>query len=164
MRSSEEHLQAGSHGGSAGGPMGHDHFWQRGLSRRQFIGTAATAGAALGLAPHWTAFAAADPFAKLPNAIRGGTAFPPFLGGPRHFYFPTAPNPVGATAVIANDLGDPATIRDFRGSVGVVEFPPTGVVTGDSLGGKFWAADIRFYSGQFVGRDNRKHHGTLAFV
>lgn len=97
----------------------------------------------------------------MPNPIKGGTQLGPFF---KHFYFPTLANPVGATQVVENGSGDGSTIRDFNGVIGVSEFPPTGAATDPFFGGKFWAADIRFMRGLFVGRDNARHHGAVAFI
>jgi hypothetical protein len=141
--------------------VGHEHFWDRALSRRQFLGAAAAGGAALTL-PALTPLAAqAATATSLPNPIKGGTQLGPFF---KHFYFPTLANPVGATQVVENGSGDGSTIRDFKGKIGVSEFPPTGVATDPFFGGKFWAADVRFMKGRFVGRDNVTHRGTFAFI
>jgi hypothetical protein len=82
----------------------------------------------------------------------------------KHFYFPTLANPVGATKVVENGSGDGSTIRDFKGHIGVSEFPPNGAANDPFFGGKFWAADVRFMKGLFVGQDNARHRGTLAFI
>jgi hypothetical protein len=70
----------------------------------------------------------------------------------------------GKTNVVENGKGDAATIRDFKGDIGVAETPPTGVATDPFFGGKFWAADVRFMKGVFVGPDNARHRGTFAFI
>ena len=111
-----------------------------------------------GLAP---VVAGAAPATPLPNPIKGGTQLGPFF---KHFYFPTLANPVGATQVVANGSGDGATIRDFNGVIGVSEFPPTGKATDPFFAGEFWAADIRFLKGRYVGKDNTKHRGAFAFI
>src|SRR3981081_365487 len=103
----------------------------------------------------------AAPAPSLPNPIKGGTQLGPFF---KHFYFPTKPNPVGATQVVEDGTGDGSTIRDFKGQIGVSEVPPTGVAHHPFFGGKFWAADFRFMKGVFVGQDNAHHRGTLAFI
>jgi hypothetical protein len=142
--------------------VGHAHFWERALSRRQFFGAAALAGgAALGTSALAPVLALADTDSGLPNPIKGGTQLGPFF---KHFYFPTLKNPVGSKAVVENGSGDGSTIRDFIGHLGVAEFPPTGAVSGDPLKGNFWAADIRFMKGLFMGRDNALHQGALAFI
>jgi hypothetical protein len=108
---------------------------------------------------------AAKPDKTLPLAIAGGTVLGPF--GVRHFYFPTNPTPLGNLPNTMTDPqapGDPSTIRDFNGIVGVAEFPPTGTVTGDPRGGIFWAADVRFMQGEFMDRKGNKHQGTLSFI
>lgn len=140
--------------------VGHDHFWDRALSRRQFLGTAAATGAALAL-PGLGPVLAEAATTSVPNPIKGGTQLGPFF---KHFYFPTLVNPVGATQVVENGTGDASTIRDFKGQIGVSEFPPTGAASDPFFGGKFWAADVRFMRGVFVGQDNARHHGTLAFI
>jgi TAT (twin-arginine translocation) pathway signal sequence len=142
-------------------PVGHDHFWDRALSRRQFLSTALAGGAALSLPGLAPVLAEASAAASLPNPVKGGTQLGPFF---KHFYFPTLVNPVGATQVVADGSGDGSTIRDFRGSVGVSDFPPTGAASDPFFGGKFWAADIRFMKGRFVGRDGAQHRGAVAFI
>jgi hypothetical protein len=147
-------------------PVGHSHFWERALTRRKFIGTAVAGGAALGLPALMPGAAfASTPVdtAVLANPINGGTVVGPF--GQKHFYFPTNPTPIGVVSnIVSNGTGDPSTIRDFKGTIGLSEYPPTGVVHGDPFGGQFWAADLRFIDGQFLGKDNRRHDGTFAFI
>jgi Rieske Fe-S protein len=124
---------------------GHSHFWQRvALSRRQFIGsTAAMAGAAVGagLLPPIRAFADAGPTAA-PVPI------PPHVGGTFAVWLPSP-------------TGEPSTITDFNGVVGIVDVTGTG--TG-SDGGDHFAADIRFMDGVFAGADGEIHQGTFGFV
>ena len=141
--------------------VGHDHFWDRALSRRQFFGAAFAGGAALSVPGLAGVGAETSSGSALPRRIKGGTHLGPFF---KHFYFPTLINPVGATKVVDDGSGDGATFRDFDGVIGVSEFPPTGAATDPFFGGMFWAADIRFMEGQYVGRDSVKHHGAVAFV
>ncbi|MDQ6900411.1 MAG: hypothetical protein M3072_13040 [Candidatus Dormibacteraeota bacterium] len=141
--------------------VGHDHFWDRALSRRGFLGAAVAGGAALTLPGLVPVAAEAATTTVVPNPILGGTQLGPFF---KHFYFPTLVNPVGSTNVVENGKGDAATIRDFKGDIGVAETPPTGVATDPFFGGKFWAADVRFMKGVFVGPDNARHRGTFAFI
>jgi hypothetical protein len=136
-----------------------------GVSRRRFIGTALASGTALALPLLAPAVAQAKTDKTLPFPIAGGTVIGPF--GLKHFYFPLNPTPIGNVPNTITDPtapGDPSTIRDFNGVVAVAEFPPTGAVTGDPLGGKFWAADVRFMQGQFIDRAGNKHQGTLSFI
>ena len=141
--------------------VGHNHFWERALSRRRFLGAALASGAALSLPGLAPVIAEASDGSTLPNPIKGGTQLGPFF---KHFYFPTLANPVGATQVVENGSGEGSTIRDFNGVIGVSEFPPTGAANDPFFWGKFWAADIRFMKGLFVGRDNARHHGAVAFI
>jgi hypothetical protein len=145
---------------AGGEPNGHAHFWERALSRRQLLGR--TAGVAVGSALGFPAFARAAPAGQgAPRPIPGGTTIDGL--GLFHFYFPTENNPVGSTDTIANGRGDPATITDFNGFVGGAEW---GGGTGKDGHGNplFWAADIRFMDGEYIGLDGRHHQGAFAFV
>ena len=146
--------------------VGHEHFWERALSRRRFIGATLTTGAALSVPSFAPFIAEAKSGSTLPDPLLDGTPLPA-AGGvvkTRSFFFPTLPNPAGATNVVAQYTGDPSTIRDFMGTLGLVEFPPTGAVDDPVFGGKFWAADTRFMQGQFIDRKGNKHRGTLVFI
>ena len=133
---------------------GHAHFWERALSRRQFLQTAAgvTAGA-LGaslLSPLTPIlYASGGGSAVLPNPIPGGfTAF----GHLFHFFLPAS----GA---------EPSLITDFNGFVGVANVGGTG--TGSDSGGSYsliFDADCRFMNGVYVGVDGKTHHGAAGFV
>jgi hypothetical protein len=100
-------------------PVGHSHFWERALSRRQLL-------------------------------ARGA-------------YFPTSPNPVGSPDTIESGRGDPSTITDFNGFIGVGEWAGGKGVDrqGQTL---YWAADLRFLDGEYVGLDGLRHQGAFAFV
>jgi hypothetical protein len=136
---------------------GHDHFWQRALSRRKFLSTAALAGGAVMTSPLWAAkLAEAAAFAEAdPRFIPGGTTLPhpPFLAPPNnffHFFFPGA--------------GDPSTITDFDGMVGVADVGfngGTSVLDGQRL---VWKADVRFMKGTYVGTEGDTRTGAFAFI
>src|SRR5205809_3454952 len=86
-------------------PVGHSHFWERALSRRQFVGrTAGLAGVAASSALGWPAIAlAAAPGPGEPRPIPGGTTIDGL--GLFHFYFPTSTNPVGSPDTIESGRG-----------------------------------------------------------
>jgi hypothetical protein len=157
MEGPEPNLEAVRDGSS----VGHAHCWERALSRRQLLGTAAGAAGAAATAGLWLpahAEAAGLPGSR-PNPIPGGTDTP---FGRLHFYFPTD-GPPGAKTIESGE-GDPSTIGDFNGKVGVAEFPRTGTGT-DSTGTPMnWGADVRFMTGEYVGLDGRKHRAAFAFV
>lgn len=143
---------------------GHAHFWDRaeeaGFSRGHFLrrGAAATAGlAGLTLLRGSPAFAAGSD----PNPVPGGTQIGPL--GTFHFYFPTLANPVGSTNVVANGRGDPSTITDFNGFVGVGEWAG-GTGKDQSNTTLYWAADLRFMDGEYVDVNGRHSQGAFAFV
>jgi hypothetical protein len=127
-------------------PIGHAHFWERALSRRQIIktaagGTAAALGSGLwlpGLAQ------AAGSTSTDPKPIPE-TLFP---GAPFH--------------VLSPGSEEPATIYDFNGFVGATEIQGAGTGTGtDRL---LFDVDMRFMQGVYVGMDGRVHQGTFGFV
>jgi len=147
-------------------PVGHAHFWHRALTRRQvFKGGAAATALALGAGLWRPAVArAAAPVCAAPNPIPGGTPSP---FGLIHFYYPTAPNPLGSNLTIASGAGDPSTITDFNGFVGVSEFgaqgtPDTGTQTVAPTS-VYWAADVRFMVGEYIGVNGRHCQGAFAF-
>jgi hypothetical protein len=147
---------------TGGAEFGHAHFWDRALSRRQLLGRGAgLAGFAVGSALGLPALARAAPSPGEPRPIPGGTTIDGL--GLFHFYFPTANNPVGSTTTIDSGRGDPATITDFNGFIGVGEW---GGGTGkDQHGTKlYWAADLRFMDGEYIGLDGRHRQGAFAFV
>ena len=142
--------------------IGHAHFWDRALSRRQVLTRAAgVAGAAIA-APFVLPGIATGARPGLGEArpIPGGTQIGPL--GFFHFYFP-AENPVGSPDTIESGRGDPSTITDFNGFIGVGEWGPG---TGEDQAGAplFWAADVRFMDGEYVGLDGRHRQGAFAFI
>ncbi len=147
---------------TGGAQVGHAHFWDRALSRRQFLGgTAGAAGVAMTSALGWPVLANAATGTAAPRPIPGGTQIDGL--GLFHFYFPTSSNPVGSPNTIQSGRGDPSTITDFNGFIGVGEW---GGGTGKDQNGHtlFWAADLRFMDGEYVGLDGRHHQGAFAFV
>jgi hypothetical protein len=58
--------------------------------------------------------------------------------------------------------GEPSTITDFNGFIGVAHVQGTGTDNqGNTL---FWDTDLRFMHGVFQGDDGSIHQGTFAFV
>jgi hypothetical protein len=148
-------------------PVGHDHFWDRALSRRQLLGRGAgLAGIAAASAVGFPTLArAAGPGAGVPKPVPGGTVIDGL--GLFHFYFPTSPNPVGSPDTVESGRGDPSTITDFNGFLGLAEFGnPASPGTGTDGDGAtlYWAADVRFMDGEYVGVDGRHRQGAFAFV
>jgi hypothetical protein len=145
--------------------IGHAHFWDRALSRRQVLARAAgVAGAAVASPLVLPGLArGAKPGTGEPRPIPGGTDLSvlhpalPFV----HFYFPTG-GPPGALT-IESGQGDPSTITDFNGFVGVGEW--AGETGTDQAGTTlFWAADVRFMDGEYVGLDGSHRQGAFAFI
>src|SRR5438067_8394369 len=120
--------------------LGHAHFWERALSRRQLFGATALA---MGASLAWptAGFAESESDKKKnadPKPIPGGTAF---LGPGTRIFHANFP-------VFGNEV---STITDFNGSMAAGEVQGSGLTnTGTTL---FYDADMRFMSGQYVGVD-----------
>ena len=141
---------------------GHAHFWQRALSRRQVVQTAAGAGLlAMGSSVSSSQLVrAAQMNGAMPKPIPGGLD----VGGGNiiHLYLPEP----GA---------EPSTITDFRGFVGVSHAQGEGTVTTGGGGGGLstptatgdrlvYDADMRFMQGRYLGEDGQEHTGTFGFI
>ena len=144
-------------------PVGHDHFWERALSRRQVLGGSAglaglVAAARLGL----PGFASAHAVGTLePSPIPGGTMVDGL--GTFHCFFPTSPHPAGSHDTSETGRGDPSTITDFRGSIGAGDW--SGGTGKDQHGtALFWAADVRFMDGEFIAVNGRRARAAFAFL
>lgn len=122
--------------------VGHQHFWERALSRRQIIRTAAGGTAA-----------ALGSGLFLPGAAQAAT------------HLPAAPKPIPEVLIPGTSFHvlppaseEPSTITDFNGFVGATQLQGTG--TDDLL----YDVDMRFMQGIYVGVDGKVHRGTFAFV
>ncbi len=86
-------------------------------------------------------------------------SFNPGLGGPDiHFQLP-GPADNTNTGRIG---GEPSTITDFNGFIGVAHVQGTG--TDNSGNTLFWDTDLRFMNGVFMAADGSIQRGTFAFV
>lgn len=139
---------------------GHAHFWQRALTRSQFVRTAAAATGAIVTADLWTPSLAqaAGPSVHPSIAALGAAApkeipgfFVPFPGAEQvHLFLPGTPN------------DEPSSITDFNGQVGLAHVSGTGTDgTGTSL---TFDADMRFMRGLYIGTDGQRHIGTFGLV
>jgi hypothetical protein len=142
--------------------VGHAHFWERAMTRRNFIGAAAVAGGAAATAGMWLPqFAKAAAFAEAdPRFIPGGTKLP-FAPDPFHFFFPTDGVPGAVT--VESGHGDPSLITDFDGMIGVAD---VGKTSGTDGAGNhlLWKADVRFMKGSYVGTEGDTRTGAFAFI
>lgn len=149
------------------GYTGHPHFWQRALSRRQFVRTAAGTTAMVVGSGLWVpSLVAADDDddhkpghgTPDPKPIPGGTDLFALLGqGPGpifHFFFPAFGQEV-------------STVGDFDGFVAAAEIQGTGMAT-DTVSGKkttlTFDADMRFMDGKYVAEDGRARRQTFGFI
>ena len=135
------------------------HFRQfhsdEGLGRRSFLQrTAGAAGLALTSGLWMTQLGMAQDDSALPKPIPGG-ATP--LGFLVHHY----PLPTDNRAVTLID--DPSEITDFNGVIGDTRINGSGTGTGFSAPLSF-RADMGFMQGEYLGVDDKHHHGTFVFI
>jgi TAT (twin-arginine translocation) pathway signal sequence len=130
-----------------------------GLSRRNFIRTAAgaaAAGAAIGSGLWQPRLLQARTLDPVP--IPGGS---PLLGGAFHIYGPGFPDFDPPDA-------EPSTITDFNGFVGLAYISGTctrtNEVTNEQVELPYLFNDMRFMRGVYKATDGRLHQGTFGFV
>jgi len=134
--------------GGSTAAYGHPHFWQRALSRRQFLAAGAgAAGATLasGVLSEVLAGTSADP-KPIPSVIAPGAPF--------HIQLP-------------GHGMEPSSITDFQGLVGLAAVGGTGTGwnRGNSAGMPLlFDADVRFMKGAYVAQDGKLRHRTFAFT
>jgi len=131
---------------------GHAHFWERALSRRQFLSATGLAGGVMVTSSVWMPLITeASRSSIAPKPIPYGTT----IGGqPFFFQFP-----------VANT--DVSSIFDFKGVVGVADIsgPGTGIHNGAPLPADAeFGSDNRFMKGVYVGTDGKRHEGSFAFI
>ena len=143
--------------------MGHAHFWERAMSRRNMLlGTAAAAGLMMGgrlLPPRFGTLVEAAGTAAEPRPIPGGFLV---LDNRRyHVYTPGRVNPLDP----ASPMNEPSLITDFDGVVAIMQTvgQGTGVEHGVEAPMSF-DADLRFMAGRYVGRDGEIHQGAFGFI
>ena len=128
------------------------------ISRRRFLHAAAGTLGALGAGLLWpTPVRAAG---RDPKPIPGGFANP--AGGPFvHLNVPPGPPDV------APGTGDPSSITDFDGFIGVTQVQGTGTGTNTVTGDTFpllFDSDLRFMQGIYQSVDGRFRQGTFVLV
>lgn len=123
--------------------VGHAHFWERALSRRQVITTAAvSAGTAAALSSGLLAPVLADARhassapKPIPEVIMPGTPF----------------------HVLSPGSEEPSTINDFKGFIGATE------IQGHGSHDLLLDVDMRFMQGASIGVDDHVHQGVFGFV
>lgn len=127
--------------------VGHAHFWERAMSRRQFLATSAAVTGATLTSPVW-----------LPSMVEAGSQQP----------VPIPPNPGFFNLRVS---GGPDTelssIWDFRGVTAMATVQGTGTGRNTDTGEKTrysFDSDIRFMQGEYLSADGEGHRGTFAFV
>jgi hypothetical protein len=125
---------------------GHAHFGRGRMSRRRFMGTAAVGGAtAASVLWPTRAFAAASDPTPIPQTVAPGLPFHIVLPG----------------------TGEPSTISNFRGVVGVAAVGGEGTAFNTLTGETerlLFDVDNRFMKGTYVGAGGQTYSATFAFV
>jgi hypothetical protein len=139
---------------------GHNHFWERAMSRRQFVKTATGATAlalGAGLIRPGQALAGSGVARRAPsdpNPIPGGIQ--PFGPGTELFHvIPPGPG------------NEPSAITDFNGSVALSNVRGMGTGTNtltNTTERLIYDVDMRFMQGLYVGIDGHHQHGTFGFI
>jgi hypothetical protein len=136
---------------------GHSHFWERALSRRNFVQVAGGASGLLLASRVLSPAVIRATDSAAPKPLPGGTHLP-FMpaSGPKsvvHFFFPGTGS-------------EPSLITDFKGVVGLANVNGTGTLT-DGQGNKSklgFGSDNRFMKGEYIGVDGERHRGAFAFI
>ena len=148
------------HADSRGSPglrhrhLGHTHFWERAMSRRQFLKGAAGLTSAIAGASLWTpalALAHEPSHPNDPGPIPGGIQTP---FGFFHVFSPGHGN-------------EPSTITDFRGAVGIAMLGGTGTGTNTKTGKEtrlLFDVDMRFMKGTYIALNGSRHTHTFGFI
>ncbi|HKV83348.1 MAG TPA: twin-arginine translocation signal domain-containing protein [Ktedonobacterales bacterium] len=136
--------------------VGHEHFWERAFSRRQFIGAAAGVTGALATSAIWFPnIALADGVATAaPRPIPGGIQ--PFGPGTEIFH-----------VFVPGKGAEMSSIFDFDGYLGVAVVDGTGKAYApgsDTPMPLVFDTDMRFMKGRYIGLDGERHRGTFAFI
>jgi hypothetical protein len=130
---------------------GHAHFWERALTRRQFLATTGLAGGAVVTSSIWMPMLAEASGSAAPTPIPYGTTI---NGALFRFLFPVADT-------------DVSSIFNFKGVVGVADIdgPGAGTYKGQPLPANTqFGSDNRFMKGVYIGTDGNRHRGTFAFI
>ena len=142
--------------------IGHAHFWERAMSRRGVMQTAAAAGLALAgarLLRPAAGWAVSTSGGAEPRPIPGGLVT---VDGRRwHIYPPGPSNPLDRDSV----MNEPSAITDFDGVMTMAQVQGTGTeeLEGRSVPLPF-DADLRIMAGRYVGLDGQPHDGTFVLI
>ena len=120
------------------------------MSRRRFVGATVAGLAGSELLRVTPAFAKST---SAPKPIPGGFLVPSFELATTNPDVHVLPPAVGF---------EMSTITDFNGTVGAADIQ--GTATGSDGSSWFFDADMRFMDGEYVGEDDKHHHGTFGFV
>jgi hypothetical protein len=142
--------------------IGHTHFGERALTRRDAMRAAGAAGLALAgarLLRPTAGWAAPGVAGNEPRPIPGG--FVTVDNRRWHAYPPGPSNPLDPSSV----MNEPSAITDFDGMMAIAQVQGTGTEErgGHSMPLPF-DADMRIMAGRYVGYDGREYDGTFVLI
>ncbi len=149
--------------------VGHAHFWERALSRRRLLATAAvgTLGLVVGSDLRLPMLVEGAESHVLPRPIPGGITGAQFAAGiPGLTLTDSAKEELfHVFAPLAAPGNDPITITDFHGLIAGAEIQGTGKGRNedDAPLTVFFDNDMRFMRGQYIGVDGKRHNATIGF-
>lgn len=150
MNLSDEGLRILAGSPIADHPHAHAHFWDRALTRRDFLAASGLAGGAVVTAGAWMPVLA-ESAKSAPRPIPYGT----MVGGKLFHFQGTSANK------------DESSIYDFKGTAAVanIQGPGAGTHNGAPLAANAqFGSDNRFMKGLYVGTDGKQHRGTFGFI
>jgi hypothetical protein len=137
--------------------FGHDHFWERAMSRRRMLGTT------LGLSG---ALAAASVLKPLRALAGSGGAEPRPVDGTLSAggvgWHVDGPAPGATTTAPTAEM---STVYDFDGIVAAAQVQGTGTGRQGPVSTQFpFDTDMRFMQGRYRGMDGRIYRATFGFI
>lgn len=142
----------------------HDHHGSHLWTRRRLLKAAGSVAGAAAITPVFAGRAlAAKPGSGIPSQLEGfSPTIEAMFGVQLPFFLPADADPFNP---ILDPPGDPATITDFNGLVGLVEADGVGSPNENTDGvERRWAADVRFMLGVFRDREGRAQRGAFGFL
>ena len=132
-------------------------------TRRRLLKTAGSVAGAAAIIPAFAGRAlAAKPGTGIPSQLEGfSPTIEALFGVQLPLFLPADADPFNP---ILDPPGDPATITDFNGFLGLIEADGVGAPDQNTDGvERRWAADVRFMLGVFRDREGRAQRGAFGF-
>jgi hypothetical protein len=138
--------------------IGHDHFWERAMSRRSMLGTTLAATGTLAAA------SLLKPLRALAGGSNGAEPRPvdgTFSAGGVGWHV-DGPGPGPTTTAPTAEM---STVYDFDGIVAAAQVQGMGTGRQGPVSARFpFDTDMRFMQGRYRGMDGRMYRGTFGFI